>query len=87
MINEKIGYIAGQAETGYFAFVSDLETYPPKHEYLLVRGVKERKGDGFIEVDVLAQVNRISNKSDILSETLSLDELESIIGRYIYKQN
>lgn len=82
MINEKIGYIAGQAETGYFAFVSDLETYPPKHEYLLVKGVKERKGDGFIDVDVLAQVNRISNKSDILSETLSLDELESIIGRY-----
>ena len=82
MINEKIGYIVGQAETGYFAFVSDLETYPPRHEYLLVKGVKERKGDGFIHVDVLAQVNRISNKSDILSDTLSLEELESIIGRY-----
>ncbi|RLG96187.1 hypothetical protein DRO27_02890, partial [Candidatus Bathyarchaeota archaeon] len=81
-MNEKIGYIVGQAETGYFAFVSDLETYPPRHEYLLVRGVKERKGDNFIQVDVLAQVNRISNRSDILSDTLSLEELESIIGKY-----
>ena len=81
-MNEKIGYIVGQAETGYFAFVSDLETYPPRHEYLLVRGVKERKGDDFIQVDVLAQVNRISNRSDILSDTLSLEELESIIGKY-----
>ena len=64
-------------------FVSDLgdiptETRVPPGN----KGVKERKGDGFIDVDVLAQVNRISNKSDILSETLSLDELESIIGRY-----
>lgn len=82
MIHEKIGYIVGQAETGYFAFVSDMETYPPKHEYLLVKGVKERKGEGFISVDVLAQVNRISNRSDILSDTLSLDEVESIIERY-----
>lgn len=82
MIEEKIGYIVGQAETGYFAFVSDLESYPPRHEYLLVRNVKERQGDDFIDVNVLAQVNRISNRSDILSDTLSLEELESIIGRY-----
>jgi DNA helicase HerA-like ATPase len=82
LINEKIGYIVGQAETGHFVFASDLESYPPKHEYLLVRDVKERKGDGFIRVDVLAQVNRISNKSDILSDTLSLEELEKIIGRF-----
>ena len=82
MIHEKIGYIVGQAETGYFAFVSDMETYPPKHEYILVKGVKERRGDEFISVDVLAQVSRISNRSDILSDTLSLDEVETIIGRY-----
>jgi len=82
LINDKTGYIVGQAETGFFAFVSDLEAYPPRHEYLLVKGVKERKGNGFIYVDVLAQVNRISNRSDILSDTLSLEELESIIGRY-----
>ncbi|MBT3284806.1 hypothetical protein HN376_08805, partial [Candidatus Bathyarchaeota archaeon] len=82
MSNDKTGYIVGQAETGFFAFVSDLEAYPPRHEYLLVKGVKERKGDGFIYVDVLAQVNKISNRSDILSDTLSLEEIESIIGRY-----
>ncbi len=82
MIDEKIGYIVGQAETGYFAFVSDLENYPPRHEYLLVKGVKERHGDDFKRVDVLAQVNRISNRSDILSDVLSLEEVEKIIGIY-----
>ena len=82
MSDKRIGYIVGQAEPGYFAFVSDLETYPPRHEYLLVEGVKERKGEGFIRVDVLAQVNKISNRSDILSDTLSLEEVTSIIGKY-----
>ena len=63
MIQEKIGYIAGQAETGHFAFVSDLETYPPKHEYLLVKGVKERKGDGFINGQTGSHGNHLGQVS------------------------
>ncbi len=82
MSDERMGYVVGQAETGSFVFVSGENTYPPRHEYIMVEKVKERKGDGFICVDVLAQVNRISNRSDILSDTLSLDEVESIIERY-----
>lgn len=82
MINGKAGYIVGETDTGGFAFVSDLDCYPPKHEYLVIEGVKEREGIGFKHVDVLAQVNRISNRSDVLGDALSLEELESIISRY-----
>ena len=82
MSQEKTGYIVGEAETGSFVFVSDLDSYPPKHEYLVVKDVKEREGQRFKKVDVLAQVIRISNRSDILGESLSLEELETIIGRY-----
>jgi len=78
----KAGYIVGETDTGGFAFVSDLDCYPPKHEYLVIEGVKEREGIGFKHVDVLAQVNRISNRSDVLGDALSMEELESIITRY-----
>jgi hypothetical protein len=63
-------------------FVTDLESFPPRHEYLIIKDVKERVGPSFTEIDVLAQVNKIINYSDILGSTLSLQELEAIIDRY-----
>ncbi|MCW4050708.1 MAG: ATP-binding protein [Candidatus Bathyarchaeota archaeon] len=82
MIQRKAGYIVGEVDTSRFVFVSDTDNFPPKHEYLVIPDVKEREGIGTKQVDVLAQVSRISNRSDILGESLSLEELESIINRY-----
>ena len=82
MNTQHIGYIVGEVNTGSFVFVSDPDNYPPKHEYLIIPGVKEREGVGYKRVDVLAQVSRISNYSDILGDRLSISELESIISRY-----
>ncbi len=82
MMENKAGYIVGEVDTGNFGFISDLDSYPPRHEYLLIPDVKERIGDRVKKVNVLAQVNRISNYSDILGEGLSLDELEKLIDRY-----
>ena len=82
MRERKAGYIVGEVDTGNFGFISDLENYPPRHEYLVIPNVKERIGVELKNVDVLAQVNRISNYSDILDNNLSLEELESIISRY-----
>lgn len=82
MMDNIAGYIVGEVDTGNFGFISDLESYPPRHEYLVIPGVRERIGTELKEVDVLAQVNRISNYSDILGDRLSLEELESIISRY-----
>ena len=78
----KAGYVVGEVDTTRFTFVSDTESFPPRYEYLVIPGVGEREGIGKKPVDVLAQVNRIINYSDILGEGLSLDELESIINRY-----
>ncbi|MGD0803523.1 MAG: ATP-binding protein [Candidatus Bathyarchaeia archaeon] len=82
MSARKVGYIAGEVETGSFWFVSDLEDFPPRHEYLIIPHVRERSSSGFKDVEVLAQVSRIANYSDILGERLSLQELETIISRY-----
>ena len=82
MDKRKAGYVVGEVDTGSFIFVSDLEAFPPRLEYLVIPQVKERTGDTFANVDVLAQVTRIVNYSDILGEKLSLHELETIISRY-----
>jgi len=77
-----VGYIVGEVETGSFGFISDLENYPQRYEYLVIPRVRERIEGEPRYVDVLAQVNKISNYSDILGETLSLEELEAIISKY-----
>jgi len=82
MSEEMIGYIVGQAETGDFVFVTDTETYPLRYEYLVVKEVKEKINEEEKPIDVLAQVSRISNRSDILRDTLSLEEVETIIEKY-----
>ncbi len=82
MMERKAGYVVGEVDTGSFIFVSDLESYPPRHEYLVIPRVRERVGDKIRHVDVLAQVNKISNYSDILGQGLSLEELEALISRY-----
>src|SRR5512137_710596 len=82
MNGRKVGYIAGEVETGSFFFVSDLDDFPARHEYIVIPHVKERLGSGFKDVEVLAQVTRVANYSDILGERLSLQELETIISRY-----
>lgn len=82
MMNRKVGYVVGEVDTSNFGFISDLDSYPPRHEYLVIPNVRERIGTEITHVDVLAQVNQISNYSDILANSLSLEELESIISRY-----
>jgi DNA helicase HerA-like ATPase len=78
----RVGYIVGEVDTNVFWFVSDLDSFPPRYEYLIIPGVGERDGAEFKTVDVLAQVSRIANYSDILGRELSLRELETIINRY-----
>lgn len=82
-MNERlVGYIVGEVDTNAFWFVSDLDSFPPRYEYLVIPGVRERTGVDDKRVDVLAQVSRIANYSDILGRELSLQELETIISRY-----
>ncbi len=68
----KAGYVVGEVDTMRFTFVSDMDSFPPRYEYLVIPGVDEREGIGKKPVDVLAQVNRIINYSDILSSSSRL---------------
>jgi hypothetical protein len=81
-LGEKVGFVVGEVDTTRFTFVSDRQKYPPRHEYLVIPGVKEREGDKFTEVDVLAQVTRLVNYSELVSQQLSLRELEVLISKY-----
>lgn len=78
----KVGYVVGEAETNSFTFVSDTEKFPPRNEYLVIPDVRERVGSRLEKIDVLAQVTRIANYSDIAGERLSLGELEALMERY-----
>ena len=73
--------MVGEAGTNQFTFVSDTENFPPRLEYLILK-VREKREDSFSEVDVLAQVMRLTNVSEILGSDLTLQEIESIIKRF-----
>jgi DNA helicase HerA-like ATPase len=77
-----IGYVVGEVDTQTFTFVSDRESFPPRHEYLVIPEVEEKWGEGLKRIDVLAQVTRIANYSDVIGEDLSLRELQVLISRY-----
>jgi DNA helicase HerA-like ATPase len=81
-IREKVGFIVGEVDTTRFTFVSNRERYPPRHEYLVIPGAKEREGDHFKDVEVLAQVTRLVNYSELMNQKLTLKELELLISKY-----
>jgi DNA helicase HerA-like ATPase len=81
-VREKVGFIVGEVDTTRFTFVSNRERYPPRHEYLVIPGVKEREGDYFKDVEVLAQVTRLVNYSELMNQQLTLKEIELLINKY-----
>jgi len=81
-LKNRVGFIVGEVDTTKFTFVSDRNKYPPRHEYLIIPEVKERRGNHFKNVDVLAQVTRLVNYSEIVSQQLSLREVELLISKY-----
>jgi len=78
----KIGYIVGEVNTQYFMFVTDTNKSPPRLEYIVVPGVVEKIGDKVKQVNILAQVTKLKNLSDVIRSELSLSELEVILERY-----
>ncbi len=74
---KEVGFIVGEATSTEFIFVSEKEKYPPKWEYLLVQS--QEYVDGKLQlVDVLAQVERIASKSEVMTQQLDVEALERI---------
>lgn len=74
-----LGYIVGEAHPQEFQFVTSRQLGPPRLEYLVVRGVAERRGETTVLVDVLAQVASLGVDSAVLSENLTYEEVGTIL--------
>lgn len=78
---QPVGYVVGEVQTDAFTFVTNPDIAPPRLEYVVVAGVRERSGDEVREVDVLAQVVRLSVNSRLLSTSMNFHEVEAILRR------
>jgi hypothetical protein len=76
-----VGYVVGEVRTDEFTFVTNAQIAPPRLEYVVVQDVQERVGEGFKQVDVLAQVSRLSVSSRLLDTSMSYSEVESLLRR------
>src|ERR687886_1847656 len=65
--SKPIGIVTGQAAPDRFAFVSEHDMVPPRLEYVVVRGARERVDDVPRTVDLLAQV------TNTVADVLPLD--------------
>lgn len=78
---QAVGYVVGEVQTDAFTFVTNPELAPPRLEYIVLRGVRERVGDTLRTIDVLAQVASLSVSSRLLSQSMNYSEVESILRR------
>jgi len=78
---QAVGYVVGEVRTDAFTFVTNPELAPPRLEYIVLRGVRERFGEAVRPVDVLAQVASLSVNSRLLAQTMNYSEVEAILRR------
>jgi DNA helicase HerA-like ATPase len=78
---QAVGYVVGEVQTDAFTFVTNPDIAPPRLEYVVVSGVRERVGDEVRTVDVLAQVVKLSVNSRLLSTGMNFNEVEAILRR------
>lgn len=69
-----IGYVTGESTPAGFSFVSSQELVPPRLEYVVVAGMRERRGDTTVTVDLLAQVTNIT------ADIITLDDRIDFLG-------
>jgi hypothetical protein len=74
---EAIGIIVGEATSTSFVFSSTQQLCPSRLDYLVVRS-QELVDDRIIEIDVLAQVERVMSSSEALKHLVSFEALRRI---------
>jgi DNA helicase HerA-like ATPase len=68
-----LGLVTGESSPARFGFVSRAEIVPPRLEYVVVRGVRERVGGRDLAVDLLGQVTGITADVVTLDDRIDLD--------------
>lgn len=74
-----IGYVVGESEADRFLFVTDPLRSPPRLEYVMLEGIKEKIGASVSQVDLLAQVIKLQAASEIFDQSLTFPETETIL--------
>ncbi len=74
-----IGYVVGESEADRFLFVTDPLRSPPRLEYVVLEGIKEKISTTFSQVNLLAQVIKLQAASEIFDQSLNFPETETIL--------
>ncbi len=78
---QPIGFVVGRSSPQSFVFVSDKDTVPPRLEYVVIHGARERVDDTFESVDLLAQVTGIRAEVLTLGEDLDYAEAQTVVSQ------
>lgn len=74
-----IGFVVGEVRSDTFTFVTTPDLCPPRLEYVVLRGVKEKVSGKEEEVEVLAQVTELRATSQVFDSALTFQETETIL--------
>lgn len=78
---EPIGIVTGHSSPQSFCFVSQEDKVPPRLEYVVIRGARERLDDRTIEVDLLAQISAIEADVITLDDGVDYSEAKHLIDQ------
>jgi uncharacterized protein len=74
-----IGIVTGQSTPQSFCFVSQEDKVPPRLEYVVIPGARERIDDVAVSVDLLAQVASIEADVITLDEGVDFDQAQTLL--------
>jgi hypothetical protein len=73
--------VTGQSTPQSFTFVSQEDRVPPRLEYVVIHGVRERMDDGAVRVDLLAQVTDIEADVITLDAGVDFEEAQTVLDQ------
>jgi uncharacterized protein len=74
-----IGIVTGHSTPQSFSFVSQEDTVPPRLEYVVIRGARERVEDELVQVDLLAQVSGLKADVITLDDGVDFDQAQTLL--------
>jgi DNA helicase HerA-like ATPase len=77
--DEPIGIVTGLSTPQQFSFVSQEDTVPPRLEYVMIRGARERVDDRTRQVDLLAQVADTGADVVTLDGSIDFDGAQTVL--------
>ncbi|HEV2126671.1 MAG TPA: DUF87 domain-containing protein, partial [Chloroflexota bacterium] len=77
---EPVGIVTGHSTPQSFGFVSQDDKVPPRLEYVVIQGARERVDDATYEVDILAQVAGIEADMITLDDGVDFDQAQTLLA-------